>query len=165
MSDQQQQPPSDAAPRRRGWLGYVAAGVLGAVIGVAGVGLGVKHFAHGAWKDEARFERMVDRGLERALDRLEATDDQRVEVKRILVSASGDLRDMALEMRGARGAFVAALTDQTIDRAKIETLRAERIAALDEGSQRTFQALADAAEKLTPAQRSKIAERFARRNR
>ena len=155
---------ASAVPRRRGWLGYIISGVVGAVIGVAGVGLGVKHFAHGAWQDEARFERMVDRGVDRFLDRLDATDDQRVEVKRILVDASGDVRSMALEMRGARREFVAALTDQDIDRERIETLRAARIAALDEGSQRTMKALADAAEKLTPAQRAKLAKRFERRH-
>ena len=173
MSDQGTPSPENApnaggaAPvrRRRGWLGYLAAGLVGAVVGVAGVGLGVKHFAHGAWHDEARFERMVDRGVDRMMDRLDATNDQRAEFKRIMLGASGELRDLALEMRGARGEFVSALTARSIDRDKIEAMRAARIAALDEGSQRTVSALADAAETLTPAQRAKLAERFERRHR
>jgi len=48
------------------------------------------------------------------------------------------------------------LTQQTIDRAAIEKLRVDQIAVHDAASKRLVQAVADAAEALTPEQRRKL---------
>ena len=50
------------------------------------------------------------------------------------------------------------LTQTTIDRAAIEKLRAEQIAAMDSVSKRIAQAIGDAAEVLTPEQRRKLGD-------
>jgi protein CpxP len=50
------------------------------------------------------------------------------------------------------------LTQQTIDRAALEKLRADQIALHDAASRRLIQAIGDAAEVLTPEQRRKISD-------
>ena len=52
--------------------------------------------------------------------------------------------------------LLALITAPTIDRAALENLRAEHIAAADRASKVLAQALADAADVLTPAQRAKL---------
>ena len=55
------------------------------------------------------------------------------------------------------------LTQPSVDRAAIEAFRAEQIALADAASKRIAQALADAAEVLTPEQRRKIDDHLAAR--
>jgi Spy/CpxP family protein refolding chaperone len=57
--------------------------------------------------------------------------------------------------------FEAALTGPTVDRALLEKTRAQLIANLDQGSKVLTNALADAADSLTPEQRAKLAAMFA----
>ena len=52
------------------------------------------------------------------------------------------------------------LTQPTVDRAAIETLRTEQLALADAASKRFAQALGDTAEVLTPEQRRKIDDRL-----
>jgi Spy/CpxP family protein refolding chaperone len=55
------------------------------------------------------------------------------------------------------------LTAPTIDRTAIERLRAEQIGLAETASKRIAQALADAADVLSPEQRRKVADWMARR--
>jgi len=63
------------------------------------------------------------------------------------------VRDKVL---AARTSARELLTQQTIDRTAIEKLRADQIAIYDAASKRLVQAVADAAEALTPEQRRKL---------
>ena len=62
--------------------------------------------------------------------------------------------------RARRDAFTQALV--AADRAALETLRGEELAAVEERVAAHRQALADAAEVLTPEQRQRLAEAHAR---
>ena len=53
---------------------------------------------------------------------------------------------------------IEALTQETVDREALETLRQNKLATADRASQRLLTALADAAEVLTPAQRQELVE-------
>ena len=66
-------------------------------------------------------------------------------------------------MESARQRGRTLLTQPSIDRGAIEALRAEQLALADAASKRLAQALADAAEVLTPEQRRRIYEGNARR--
>ena len=55
------------------------------------------------------------------------------------------------------------LTAPTIDRGALDQLRVSQIQAADAMSQRTLKAMADAAEVLSPEQRSRVAERMTQR--
>jgi Spy/CpxP family protein refolding chaperone len=65
-------------------------------------------------------------------------------------------------MRAARMRAVELLTRDTIDRGAIEALRADQLQLAEQASRRIAQALADAAEVLTPAQRKELASRIER---
>jgi Spy/CpxP family protein refolding chaperone len=68
------------------------------------------------------------------------------------------------QMRGAHEEMVKLLTAPTIDRAAIEQARQANIAALDRSSKAMVSGLADAAQVLTPDQRSKVALLIAARD-
>ena len=53
--------------------------------------------------------------------------------------------------------LLAALTAPTVDRAAIETVRADAITRIDQGSKDLAKAVGDIAEVLTPAQRQQLA--------
>jgi len=67
-----------------------------------------------------------------------------------------DLLPMREKLLAARATARDLLTQQTIDRAAIEKFRADQIAVHDATSKRLVQAVADAAEILTPEQRRKL---------
>ena len=71
---------------------------------------------------------------------------------------------MALRAQLADGHRRAAelLGQPTVDRAQMETVRAEHLRLLDEASRRLTGALADAADVLTPEQRRRLADHIGR---
>lgn len=148
-------------PRRSRRIKYIVGALAIAVIGVVGVGATAKYWFHARWHDGG-YERFVDHRIDTLLDRIEASDEQRATVKPVLMGASDELRGLYVEMREDRRTLAAALTGEAIDREAIEALRAARVASMDRASRRTLQALADAAEALTPEQRALIAEKLAR---
>lgn len=150
-----------AKPKKRRFK-FIIAGLVAAVIGVAGVGAVAMHKHHAMWHDSERFSEFVDHKLDKILDRLDATEQQKAKMKPILQEASKDVRKMAFEMRNSRDAYMVALLGNTVDRQTVETLRAEQVKAMDQASERVAKALTDAAEILTPEQRAKIAKKLER---
>src|SRR5207247_1603810 len=59
---------------------------------------------------------------------------------------------------------VELLSQQHVDRAALESLRADQLKLAENASQRLTQALADVADVLTPEQRQQLAERINRRH-
>jgi Spy/CpxP family protein refolding chaperone len=59
-------------------------------------------------------------------------------------------------LAGAHGDIHRLLAAPTVDRAALEQLRAARIADIDQASKVMIQAMADAADVLSPAQRQKL---------
>lgn len=149
--------------RRSRWI--VAGGV--AVFALAGIGaagamsggmgphmmeVGMKHGGH-----------FAGRGIERMLGSVDATAEQEERIWAIIDGARAELRPMMREFRDTRGEVMELMTAPTIDRAAAETLRAERIAAIDEASKKMTAAALDAVEVLTPEQRAKLAEQMKER--
>lgn len=152
-------------PRRR-WLKRGMFGLLGA--GLAG-GLGFRAFAHRGYGRGALDPAEVDARLERMLKHLyveiDATDAQKQQLAPIVKQAATDLLPMRQHMRTARSEAIALLTGETIDRATLERLRSEQLQLAETGSKRLVEAVADAAEVLTPQQRRVLAERLQHRRR
>jgi periplasmic protein CpxP/Spy len=65
-------------------------------------------------------------------------------------------------MREGRHQALALLSQPTIDRGALEALRANQLQMAEQASRRLTQALADAADVLTPEQRRQLAERAER---
>jgi Spy/CpxP family protein refolding chaperone len=95
-----------------------------------------------------------------AARRLDATEDQKKRLADIATAAARDLLPMRARMREARREARQLLAAPTVDREAIEALRASQMANADAASRRLAQAIADAAEVLTPEQRAKLARRL-----
>ena len=83
-------------------------------------------------------------------------------MRAIFEAAATDLNPLRQKRRDNRKQIGEALASATIDRAKIEALRADQMKLADGASKRLTAALADAAEVLTPEQRAELGRRMER---
>ena len=152
--------------RRHGrkFLGVLAlvlvAGALGGFIG--------KSFAHGhslmgMASDPAKLDEGVERMVKRFASRVDATPEQQQKLAVIAKGAAKDILPAREKLRDARKQAVDLARAPTVDRAALEKLRADQLQLADTVSKRMTQAMADAAEVLTPEQRKKLGDRFAER--
>lgn len=105
----------------------------------------------------------VERMMERLVYAADASSEQKQKMNAIAQRAAEDvmaLRDKHLAGRKQMRDILAA---PTIDRAKLESLRAEQMKLADDASKRVTAAVADIAEVLTPTQRADLAKRMERR--
>jgi protein CpxP len=105
----------------------------------------------------------IERRVNRVLGIVDASTEQRQKVRAIFEKAANDLygaRDKRIENHRA---LAEALAAATIDHGTVEQLRAERMKLADATSKRLMDALVEAAEVLTPAQRADLAARLQRR--
>ncbi|TMK18063.1 MAG: periplasmic heavy metal sensor [Alphaproteobacteria bacterium] len=106
----------------------------------------------------AQIDDRIDRMSKHLAIELDATSDQQVKVANIAKAAVADLRPLREKAHAARAQAITLLTAPTIDRSAIERLRAEQIGLAETASKRIAQALADAADVLSPEQRRKVAD-------
>ncbi len=126
-----------------------------------GFGPGWRHGGPGFWRgggpiDPAQVEAGVDRRVRHLAVELGANADQQEKLSTIAKGLVKDLLPVREKMVAARKQARELLTAQTIDRTALEKLRADQIATHDAASKRVIQGLADAAEVLTPEQRTKL---------
>jgi Spy/CpxP family protein refolding chaperone len=156
--------PQPTARRRAGSLILAAALAVGLIGASAtssfsqgfGPGFGPGWRMFGGPLDPARVEERADRMIRHVGVELDATAEQQDKLRAIVKGALKDLLPVRDQMLAARQQARDLLTQPTVDRAALEKLRTERIAAADTASKRLVQALADAAEVLTPEQRKKL---------
>ena len=176
METKQQQIPSNETPSggrgcgmrhgacRGGALFVLLAALLaGAAGGYVGKSFAIGPFGgpfggRGASLDPANFDSHVERMITRFAKEVDATPAQRDKLAEIAKGAARDLLPLRDKLRAGHQQAIALAGAQNVDRAGMENLRAEQIALADTASKRVTQALADAAEVLTPEQRQKIAD-------
>ena len=156
----------DSTPRgksRRRWFAGLAA--LGGV-GALGL-LGAKAQAHGWGRhgrmDPEEMKRRMDKRISRLVEQVGGTPQQKDRLVAIATAAMTELKPLREQARSARRRGMELLGAATIDRPALEQLRATQMQAADAASRRLVQAMADAAEVLTPEQRAKAAERLKQR--
>ena len=93
---------------------------------------------------------------------IDATDAQKQQLAPIVKGAARELLPLRAKMHDARRQAVELLSGESIDRAALETLRADQLTLAEQASRRFVQALADVADALTPEQRKRLAERIGR---
>src|SRR5215470_15155171 len=174
MTDQSNSPPPSETPARGTGrrvtlvIAFIAvalvAGTTGNMLSRAfGQGFG---WRHGGWHDgafggpltPAQIDDRIDRMTKHMAIELDATADQQSKVAAIVKAAVADLRPLHEQAHATRAQAVTLLTAPTIDRSAIERLRTEQMSLADSASKRIAQALADAADVLSPEQRRKIAD-------
>jgi protein CpxP len=96
--------------------------------------------------------------IQRMLDRVGATPGQKSKIAAILHDGFASMGEMHADMHATHARLHDLLTAPTIDRRALEALRASQIASLDQASRKLVDAMADAAEVLTPAQRTRLAQ-------
>ena len=127
-----------------------------------------RSFAHGPGSllsetmDPARMDEHVERMVKHFAVEVDATPEQKDKLTTIAKGAARDLAPMTGKLKQARQQAIDLMGAETVDRAALENLRAEQFALMDASSKRLTQALADAADVLTVAQRKKLAERAQR---
>ncbi len=100
---------------------------------------------------------MEMRMTERMLDRVQATPEQRAQVRKIMEAAQADLRSGREAGRASREKVAELLAKPEIDAAAVEAARQQLVAQHDAASKRMTQALVEAGRVLTPEQREKLA--------
>ncbi len=111
------------------------------------------------WSDaeiEARIERMV----KHAAIEIDATPEQQEQITALATAVARDLKPVHDRLRATGKALHDLLLADTIDRAALERLRAERLADAERISKNLVGALADVAEVLSPEQRKLLDERI-----
>jgi periplasmic protein CpxP/Spy len=106
---------------------------------------------------------MHARMLERMLDSVNATADQRTQIKQIAAAAAADLKAQHEAGRALRQESAALFAQPTVDATAAEALRQKMMSQHDLVSRRMMQAMLDVSRVLTPEQRKTLADRMAQR--
>jgi Spy/CpxP family protein refolding chaperone len=143
---------------------------LATLLGGAAAAIGFKAFAQGHRGgmygpiDPAELEQRLDRMLKHLYVEIDATEEQKRKLEPIVKNAAKDLLPMRESLHTGRRQAIELLTQDRIDPAAIEALRARHLELADAASRRLTRAIGDASEVLTPAQRKELAAHFARRH-
>jgi len=151
-------PESPAQPqsfRRRWFAGLAALGGLG----LLATQVPAHGWGRGALDPEERARRLEYR-IGRLVKDVGGTPEQKDRLVAIAAAAISDLRPLRDQARQARWRGMELLASPVIDRAALEQQRVLQIQAADARSRRILQAMADAAEVLTPQQRAAAAARM-----
>jgi periplasmic protein CpxP/Spy len=139
---------------------------LTAMLGAIAAGIGSKAFAqrhgHGPM-DPADLDRHVERMLKHLYVEIDATDEQKQRLEPIVKQAAKELAPLRQNLHAARRQAIELLSQDRVDAAAVEGLRAQQIRLADDASRTLTRALVDAAEVLNPSQRKQLAAHFARR--
>ena len=110
------------------------------------------------------------RGMDRMLDSVNATADQRAQIQRIVEASRKDMQGQRDANRALREQGMTLFSQPTVDANAVEQLRQQMLAQHDQASKRAMQTMLDVSRVLTPEQRTELGrmraerhERFERR--
>jgi periplasmic protein CpxP/Spy len=175
-----QQRPEDESPRRCGFGrrhgthrgGLLLLILVALVAGLAGGYVG-RSFAQGfghfrgptgfGGADAAKVDEHVEWMVRHFAVEVDATPEQKDKLTAIAKRAAKDLIPLREKLDAARKQALGLIGAASVDRGAIEALRVEHMRLADAASKRVAEALADAADVLTPEQRQKIAAHMQQR--
>lgn len=103
------------------------------------------------------------RMLNRMLDVVQASADQRAQIKQITDAARADMKAQHDSGRQLREDAAALFAQPTVDARAAEALRQQMLARHDQASKRQLQMMLDISRVLTPEQRKTLADKLAQR--
>lgn len=95
---------------------------------------------------------------QRMLDAVDASPEQRAQIRQIMDAARNDLKAQREAGRGLHDQARQLFTQPTVDANAAEVLRKQMLAQHDLASQRMMQALLEVSRVLSPEQRAKLAD-------
>ena len=140
--------------RRRGFIAIAAS-----IVAIAGGALAFAHSGGGHHGPMAGHSQHLEH-MQAMLTKIGASDSQKKQIEGILTPAFDDMKAARESHSAAFRQFHEIITAPSIDRARVESLRADQIKSLDEASKRLVTAISDAAEVLTPDQRAALAKQI-----
>ncbi len=99
----------------------------------------------------------------RMLDRVNATADQKAQIKKITESAMADLKGQRDGHKALREQAMNLFAQPNVDANAVEQLRQQMLKQHDQASLRISQAMVEASRVLTPEQRKQLASEMAKR--
>jgi Spy/CpxP family protein refolding chaperone len=130
------------------------------VILASGVAAGcARHHPHGA-KTPEEFRERFDKATQRALKKMDATEDQKARIKPIADDLGMALSGFREEHKDIRSRFVKALEAEKVDPGEVERIRADTLALADRATGKMTEAIVKVSDILTPEQRRKLADRW-----
>ena len=125
--------------------------------GAADMGQGIGHgMDHGMGLGNPRM-------MGRMLDAVNASAEQRAQIKQITDAARADMKAQHVTSRKLREDGAALFAQPTVDARAAESLRQQMLAQHDQASKRQLQTMLDISRVLTPEQRKTLAERMTQR--
>ena len=106
---------------------------------------------------------MAGRGYERMLDGVNASAEQKAQIKQIAERARADMQAQREAHRGLRDQMAKLFAAPNVDANAVEALRQQMLQQHDAQSRRMTQAMVEASRVLTPEQRKQIVDRMAAR--
>ncbi len=151
------------------WSGLAAGGILGvALSGAVALGagalaaghLGGGHAGRGFFRhqDPEAAREHIEFATDWILSRVDATEDQKGQAKRVVSQAFDDLLPLVQEHRSNHETLVAEMTKANVDPAAIERLRQSQVELIDRASKELTGSLTELAQLLTPEQRVELVE-------
>lgn len=101
--------------------------------------------------------------IERQLDRIGASTEQKSRIRDIFAKAAEEQKAQREAQRSLRDEALGIFTQPNVDARAAEALRQKMMAAHEQSSRRWMQAMLDASAMLTPEQRGKLAEQMKQR--
>ncbi|HTD02455.1 Spy/CpxP family protein refolding chaperone [Undibacterium sp.] len=158
-------------PSRSGRRWMVAAAIAGvvSVLSITGISYARDGMGRGCHHGWGMHHDVTPEAMSKHVDAMvnhilaDGTQEQKTKVADIAKAAFKDLYPLRQQHQAAHQQAVKLLTQPTIDRAALEQVRADEMRLADQVSRRITQAVADAAEVLTPEQRIKLAEHMKKR--
>lgn len=140
------------------------AALLVAVLGTVTLSAWAMPGGHGGGHGGAGMGMMMGgRGLERMLDSVNASADQRTQIKAIAERTMSDMKAQREAGKVTRQQLMALFAQPVVDANAAEALRAQMLQQHDQSSRRMMQAMLEVSRVLTPEQRKQMADRAAQR--
>lgn len=118
------------------------------------VAVGAGGFAYAKSEaDPAKFQQRIEKRIDKALQGTDVTDVQKKKVTEILQAGFADMKPLRAKAMESRKALQEAMQAPTVDKAKVEAIRAETMKVADDSSKRFTTALTDAGDVLNANQR------------
>lgn len=136
------------------------AGLVACAILAAGIVAGCARHRHEGAATPGEFQARFDKVTQRALKKVDATEDQKAKIKPIADDLAAALYGFREERRAIRSRLVDALEADRVDPGEVAKIREDALALADRASKKVTEAMVRASAVLSPEQRRKLLERW-----